>query len=161
MTPLDLRPKEEWEAILDGFARDVNMTACLMDEGGGLLMSRVDRYPLCASVRADTKATTFICSQTNAAMLAVVRKTLKPETGLCEAGLLRMVVPILKDGVMVGQVTACGLAAEDEEPSTLLVAEQLGITEERAAQLASTHPFGDENELVTHAERLFRDINSL
>jgi ligand-binding sensor protein len=160
MTPLDLKSREEWEAILDGFARDTNMTACLMDEMGNLLFCRVDRFPLCGVIRDNSEATTFICSQTNAAMLAVVKKTLQPEIDACEVGLIRVVVPILRDGSIVGQVAACGLASEDEELNTLLVARQLGMPEERVQELSQSTPSGREEDLRLHAARLFEQLNS-
>jgi ligand-binding sensor protein len=160
MTPLDLRSKEEWEGILDRVATDANMTACLMDEAGALLFCRYDRYPLCAAIRANQDATTFICSQTNTVMLATVEKTRQPAVDFCEAGLIRLVVPILHGDEMVGQVTACGLAVKDEEPDAFLVAKQLGISEEEVLHLAESTPFGSEDEVRQFCTRLFDELNS-
>ncbi len=160
MTPLDVKSKEEWEKILDGFAQETKMTACLMNKDGGPLFCRVDRYPLCAAVRENPQATTSICSQTNMAMLAVVGKTGKPEVDLCEAGLLRVVVPILHDGEMIGQITACGVAAEDEEVDTFRVSKELDISEEKAEELLKSTPMGNEEELQEMADRLFDRLNA-
>lgn len=161
MTPLDVKPKEEWEKVLDTFSRDARMTACLTDSGGNLIFCRMDRYPLCAAVRGNTEATTFICSQTNAAMLAVVKQTLAPEIDFCEAGLLRVAVPIVREGAVVGQVAACGLASEDEEIETLLVTKQLGIPEERLEDMIRSTPVGREQDLRTLAQRLFTELNPM
>lgn len=160
MTPLDVNGKEEWEEILDGFARDTNMTACLMDKDGGMLFCRVERYPLCAAVRGNPDATTSICSQTNMAMLAVVGKTNKPEVDMCEAGLLRVVVPVLHNGEMIGQVTACGVASKDEEADTFRVSKELDISEEKAKELLRSTPFGTEEGLQNAAARLFEQLSS-
>ncbi len=160
MTPLDLRSKEEWEDILDRLAREANMTACLMDEAGGLLFCRYDRYPLCAAIRDNQDATTFICSQTNTVMLATVEKTRQPVVDFCEAGLLRLVVPILQGDQMVGQVTACGVAVKDEEPDAFLVAKQLAVSEEEVLRLAESTPFGSEDEVRQLCTRLFDELNS-
>jgi ligand-binding sensor protein len=160
MTPLDLRSKEQWEEILDRLAEDVNMTACLTDDKGVPFFCRRDRYPLCAAVRDNADAITAICSQTNTVMLAAVVKTLKPEVDYCEAGLLRLVVPVLHGGAIVGLVTACGLAVKEEEPETFLVSKQLGISEEEAARLAESTPFGAEDEVLRLGTRLFDELNS-
>jgi ligand-binding sensor protein len=158
MTPLDLKTKEEWEKILDRFSGDTKMTACLTDKTGKQLLCVSDRYPLCAAVRENKEALTFICSQTNTAMLAVVGKTHQPEVDVCEAGLIRVVVPIFQDGALVGQVTACGLASDDEELNSFLVGKELGIPEEKVLDLAQATPLGSEEELEQVCARLFDEL---
>jgi len=159
MTPMDLKTKEEWEMILERVARDLNMTACLTDDTGVPFFCRLDRYPVCSAIRANPEATTFICSAINSAMLAVVKKTLQPEVDMCDVGLLRVVVPIVRDGILVGLVTACGLASKDEELNTFLVAKQLGVSEERVQELARPTPFGSGDEVERLGERLFDELN--
>jgi ligand-binding sensor protein len=159
MTPLDLKTKEQWDEILDRFARQLGMTTCLTDDTGNQPLCHFDRFPLCALIRANQTATTFICSQTNTAMLAVVKKTLQPEIDLCEAGLIRLVVPLVRDGRLVGQVFACGLATKDEELDPFPIAKQLGVPEEQVVELAKSTPFGSEEELQQLADRLFRELN--
>ncbi len=159
MTPYEIKTEEEWTALLERFARETNMTACLTDEAGGMLQCRGDRYPLCTAIRDDKETLTFVCSQTSTAMLAVVRKTLKPAVDACEAGLLRVVVPLVRQGRLVGQVTACGVAAADEEPDTFLIAKQLGLDEDRVAELAQSTPIGSEEDLEDLARTLFDELN--
>jgi ligand-binding sensor protein len=159
MTPLDLKSEEEWEAILNRFAAETRMTATLTDEMGNHLLSVGERYPLCEKIRENEKALTFICSQTNTAMLAVVTKTLQPEIDICEAGLIRLVVPIVRDGLLIGQVTACGAASNDEEVSSFFVSKEVGISEEKVLELAQSTPFGSEEELDQLCASLFKELN--
>ena len=118
----------------------------------------MDRFPLCAAIRENPDATTAICSQTNMAMLSVVGKTKKPEVDMCEAGLLRIVVPVLHDGEMIGQVTACGVASEEEEADTFRVSKELGVSEEKAEELLKSTPSGSEEDLQNLAARLFDQL---
>lgn len=159
MTPLDLKTKEEWEEILDRFARDAKMTACLTDETGKQLICASERFPLCKAIRENHDALTFICSQTNTAMLAVVKQTLRPEVDACEAGLIRVAIPIFRDGSLVGQVTACGLASNDEELNSFLVSKLSGIPEEEVLKLAESTPLGSEEELRQVSARLFDELS--
>ena len=159
MTPLDLKTKEEWEAILNQFAADTRMTATLTDKMGNHLLSVGERYPLCAAIRENEEALTFICSQTNTAMLAVVTKTLQPEIDICEAGLIRLVVPVVRNGLLVGQVTACGAASNDEEVNSFFVSKEAGISEEKVLELAQDTPFGSEEELRKLCSHLFNELN--
>jgi ligand-binding sensor protein len=156
----DMKSIEEWKSILDRFSEEVRMTACLMDDAGTPLHCSMDRYPLCAKVRGNEEASAYICSQTNAAMLAVVKKTLRPEIDACEVGLLRVVVPVLRDGEVVGQIAACGVASRDDGVDSFVAAKLLGITEEEVEELALTTPFGLQDDLLRLAEELFEEINS-
>jgi ligand-binding sensor protein len=159
MTPYDLKTEEAWNEVLRRFAGQIEMTACLTDDAGKNLLCHGDRFPLCAAVRDKKEALTFICSQTNTAMLAVVKKTLAPEIDRCEAGLIRLVVPLVRDARLVGQVVACGLAARDEELDPFLIARQLGIPEERVSELARSTPFSSDEELQPLVDRLFHELN--
>ncbi len=158
MNPLDLRSKDEWEKILKRFARDSKMTTCLTDDTGAQLFCAGDRYPLCAAVREKPGALMSICSQVNTAMLAFIKKSLEPELDFCDAGLMRVVVPIVKDGQLIGQITACGLASENEELDSFLVSKEVGITEDEALELAKAAPFGSDEELEKLCARLFEEL---
>ena len=158
---MGMRMKNEMELqkIMENFSREVQMTTCMTDGTGADPKCCFDRYPLCAAVKSNRTAATFICSQTNTAMLAVVRKTRKPEIDFCEAGMIRIVVPVLEDGELKGQVFACGLAAKDEELNSFLLAKQLDLPEQEILELAESTPFGSIEKLREPVDRLFRILN--
>jgi hypothetical protein len=54
----------------------------------------------------------------------------------CDAGLVKVVVPIFPDGLFLGAVGACGVLLEDGEVDTFLINKVTGVAEETAAQLA-------------------------
>ncbi len=159
MNPLDLKSQEEWEEILERFAQQVGMTACLSNGDGGIIVCRYERFPLCGAIRENPDATVSICSQTNAAMRAVVEKTKRVEIDFCEAGLVRIVVPVIHNDKVIGQVMACGLASEEEEVDAFLVAQELKTDEEKILELAKSTPLGSKEEIVKAGEALFKEIN--
>jgi len=159
MTVMKLRSSEEWDCILTDFARRVGMPACLTDDKGNNPRCLLERYPLCAAIRANPVAATFICSQTNTAMMAVAGRTGRPLIDLCEAGLIRLVVPIMWAGRLAGQIFACGLASEEEELCSFLIARNLGIAEPEVLELAKSTPPGSIAELTAAADELFEMLN--
>jgi len=160
MNVLDLKSKEEWEAILHRIAQKTKMTVTLTDDKGThILSTQGTRCPLCSKIREKKEALTFICSQCNTAMLEEAKQTLEPVVDFCDAGLARMVVPILRDGVLIGQLTACGGAVRDEEIDLFLVAQQVGISEEEAQALAETTPAVSTEEVAQIAEESFARLN--
>lgn len=161
MEPYDLMPRADWEVILRAHASQVRMTSCLTDAAGNPLCCQRDRYPLCAAIRADKQAMSAVCSQVSAFMTKQLERTLKPVLGACDVGLVRLAIPVVRDGCLVGQVSACGLASEDEEVDCFLISRLLGIPEEEAERLARITPVGLEKELALLGERLHGRLNPL
>lgn len=159
MTPFDRKTKEEWTEILDSVWAECGMPASLRDETGNVLMARGEQYPLCAEIRADGDALKFICAQTNTAMLHEVKSGREPLIDLCEAGLIRMVVPLLEGDTLIGYVAACGKASADDEVETFLVSKQLGVSESRAQELAASTPVASVDDFQALAQRLFKELN--
>ena len=160
MTPLDLFTQDEWQGILERFARKAKMAACLGDAEGKPIRCSSDRYPLCVAIRDKEESLTFICSQASATMSAVVKKTMRPELEYCQVGLMRLVVPIVRNGETIGQVFACGLASRQEEIDYHTVAKQLGISEDQVLEMAKSTPFGSEEEIESMAAELFDELNA-
>jgi len=160
MNVLELKSKEEWESLLNELARETRMTVTLTDERGGhILSTEGTRCDLCARIREKPEALTFICSQCNTAMLEEAREVQGPLVDFCDAGLVRMVVPIIRDGRLIGQVTACGGVAKGEEVDSFLVARQVGIPEEEVEALAGTLPVVSVVAIQKMARRSFDRLN--
>jgi ligand-binding sensor protein len=158
MKPTDLKTDAEWDALLREFSSDCGMAVLLTDDKGEVVRESGERFPLCTAIRNNDGAATFICSQTNTAMLQTVRAELQPVIDICEAGLYRVVVPIVRDGSLVGQVAACGLAPEDEEFDPFLVARVLEIDEDEVVELFGDTRPGSEEEIMAAARALFDEL---
>jgi ligand-binding sensor protein len=156
----DLKTEEEWQELLDALSCSTKMAACLTDREGNIIQSRGDRNPLCAQIRKNKESLTFICSQTNRSMLAEVLQTGEPVVDLGEAGLCRMVVPIIVEGEMIGMVTACGAALAGEEIEEFLIAQQIGISEGEVVKLAKSAPTCKEEDIGEVARCLFEEIRA-
>ena len=161
MTPLDVMSKDEWDEILDQFAQKTRMVACLGDPNGNVIQCRSDRTPLCFAIRSKQETLTYICSQASITMSAVIAKTLKPELDFCQAGMMRVALPIVRDGSMIGQVFACGLASEEEEIEVSLLAKQLGIPENDVREMVGSTPVGTEEAVEKAVAELFDKINAV
>lgn len=161
MTPLDLKNRKEWAGILARVAEATKMTATLTDDQGNhILEEQGQRYPLCLKIREKEASRTFICSQTNVAMLEEAKRALEPVIDECEAGLVRMVVPICRDGVLIGQLTACGLASkEEEEIDPFLIAKQVGVSEGEVEDLATLTPAVSKADIRRIAAQLHDELN--
>ncbi len=152
--------KEEWIELLDRIALETKMSVTLTDDKGNhILHAHGERCPLCLKIREQKDALTYICSQCNTAMLAEARQALRPVIDYCDAGLSRMVVPVVRDGILIGQVTACGGSPEEEEIDLFLIAKQVGISEEEVESLAVSTPVVYEDKIEAVANRTFAELN--
>lgn len=159
MGPYDIMSEEEWARVLDGFAEQTRMAVSLTDAEGTILAGSGERPPVCRRIRDNPEALTSVCSQSNQAMLAVARQTGEPVVELCEAGLMRIAVPVMKDDELAAQITACGRLPTGSEVETFLVSKLLGIEELEVERLAekSTPPLTEE-EAARLAEAIKRNL---
>ena len=160
MTPWDVMSKDEWDEVLEQFARNTKMTACLGEPKESLMRCRSERTALCLAIRNKQETLTSICYQASTTMNAIIAKTLKPEIDFCQAGLMRVAVPIVRDNSVIGQVFACGLASEEEEIEAVLLAKQLGISEDEVREMVKSIPVGSEEAIEKEAAELFDKINA-
>ncbi len=160
-SPLGFRRKEEWIELLDRIALETKMAVTLTDDKGyHILHAQEERCPLCLRIREQDDSLAYICSRCNTAMLEEARQSLRPIIDYCDAGLSRMVVPIVRDQLLIGQVTACGGNSEKEEINLFLIAKQVGISEQEVEALASATPMVYEDKIEAAARRIFSGLNS-
>ena len=95
MAPLDVT-EEQWDEMLGQFSQKTKLTACLTTSQAALIKCVGQRCPLCQEIRSKKESLTFVCAQTAAVMTATVHKTLQVETDLCQVGLVRVVVPLVR-----------------------------------------------------------------
>ncbi len=107
----------------------------LATPSGTLLRTIGQRNGLCGLIRSTPLHLTTICQTVTSAMSAELAVQRRPVADLCDAGMQRVVVPILCHGELVGQVTGCGVATEPDEPDPELLTVQLGIDSVRAQKL--------------------------
>lgn len=157
MDPRELKNDDQWRELLEKVSEETGMAAALTNGDGGVLIEVGERFELCRTIRAKPEALTFICAQSSSAMLAEVRQSSQPVVDECDGGLLRMALPVLHQGQLVGQVVACGV--KGEEVDAFLVSKQVGISEAEAEELAERSPIGNEAELEALATRWTALIN--
>lgn len=133
--PGQIMTDAQWSEVLDDLAQRSLMSVLLTDAGGGILRTHGSRNELCERIRADDDSRMAVCSQTNAAMLELVRLTLAPVIEECEAGMLRLVVPVVRGGILVFQVTACGRVAHGGGIEAFLLSRLLQMREDDVAEL--------------------------
>lgn len=126
---------ELWAQLAD-LHEETGLVMSLATPQGSLLRTIGQRNQLCSQIRSNPQHLTAICQTVAAAMSAELEVSRSPVDDLCDAGMRRVVIPIVCRGELVGQVTGCGVATEPEEPDADMLSVQLGLSDDQARKLA-------------------------
>lgn len=133
----DILPTEKWveleKKIVERYAVDSNIFNV-----DGIRISEFKAWAndLCPAIKATDKGQSFICAVAHMNLAAQSMHTRKAVVEECDAGLVKIVVPIFLDDLFLGAVGACGVLLEDGEVDTFLINKITGVAEETAEQLA-------------------------
>jgi ligand-binding sensor protein len=109
---------------------------------------------LCPEIKATDKGQSFICAPAHMNIANMAMKSRKTVIEECDAGLIKMVVPIFFADEFVGAVGACGFLLDDGEVDSFLVNKMTEIDEDKIELLAAGIP----SITTTKAESLGRYI---
>jgi len=118
----DLQTLEQWVAferrLCDSFGVDANV---FDTKGIRISDHKAWKNKLCPAIKATDKGQSFICAVAHMNIATIAQNTGKPAVEECDAGLVKIVVPIIADGSFIGAVGACGVMLEDGEVESFLV----------------------------------------
>jgi ligand-binding sensor protein len=90
---------------------------------------------LCPQIKANKDSLAAICAPGNQNFMAQAKKTRKTVIGECDAGLIKIAVPIFFNNTFLGTAGGCGLLTEGGEVETFMIEKTLGLSEEEIAAL--------------------------
>jgi len=133
----DLMPIEEWVALERELYRRSGLNASVFDtEGIRITDFKKWANSLCPAIKADRKGQTFICSVAHQNLAAQAKKTGKPAVGECDAGLLKVVVPIFLNSHFLGVMGGCGLLADGSEVDDFVIGKTTDLTDPDISRLS-------------------------
>jgi len=158
MSVYDIKSKEEWQKILDDLCEESGMPTALVDKKSVVLQDSGERNPLCLKIRSNNESLAFICGQTQQFMVKKAKSTQKPVIDPCEAGMLKLLIPLFLDNEFVGSITVCGSCAPGEEIETFAIAQSTKMNEDEIRPLVKQLCEVDQEKVTGVAQRLFQEI---
>lgn len=86
---------------------------------------------LCPEIKANQEALAAICAPGNQNFMAQAKQTRKPVIGECDAGFIKIAVPIFYKDAFMGTAGGCGLLPEGGEIETFLIEKTMGMNEKQ------------------------------
>jgi ligand-binding sensor protein len=137
----DILPVDQWIA-LENDIHDISGLSPKIYNTEGVSITGTNRWTndLCPEIKAVSKGQTFICSASHTGLASEAEETREAVVECCDAGLLKIVVPIFVGDTFVGAAGGCGLVLEDGEVETFFVGKTIDMDEEKVENLARSVP---------------------
>jgi len=134
----DLQPIEKWIELENQIHARYGLDASVFDPDGiRITGNKKWANQLCPVIKANPKGQTFICSATHQNIAAQAEKTKKPVIEECDAGMVKIVVPVFKNDQFIGAVGGCGLLlGEDGGIETFLLSKTIDMEEPELENLS-------------------------
>ena len=116
---------------------------------------------LCPVIKGTEKGQSYICSVAHQNIAAQAAKTRKPVIETCDAGMLKLVVPIFVNGDFLGVAGGCGCLEQKEDIDVFRINKTTGINEEKIARLTEDIPFMTRDEAASHAGYIENEVDRL
>ena len=134
----DIAPLEKWIELEKEIARKWGLNASVFSNEG----SRITDYKkwankLCPVIKANDKGQSFICAVAHMNIAKEAERERKPVIDECDAGLVKIVVPVFVNDEFVGTVGGCGLLLDNGEVDSFLINKITGIHEVETERLSN------------------------
>lgn len=153
----DLAPLDKWIELEKDLHQKSGLDVNVFDTKG----YRISEFKnwanrLCPEIKATDKGQSFICAPAHMNIATLAMRSKQPVIEECDAGMLKLVVPIFFDNEFVGAVGACGYLLDDGEVDSFLVNKMTDISEDKVERLAE----GIDSITTEKAERLAEYITN-
>jgi len=160
VTIYDIKSKEEWQRILDSFCQELGMPCAITDKENTVLQVSGQRNPLCSKIRSIKEASSFICSQAQQFMAEAAKEKRRPIIDFCDAGMIKLVIPVFSESDFVGTLTACGAYIGGEELEAFFIEKSTKLNEQEIEALIQQVPEGDLTKISEVTQKYFHQIHN-
>jgi len=116
---------------------------------------------LCPVIKADEKGQDYICAVAHQNIAAEAKHSRQPVIAECDAGLMKLVVPIFLNGEFLGVAGGCGYILENGEVDTFMVNKTIGIAEEKLMNLSDDIPVMTPEQAKSHTKFIQVEIKQI
>lgn len=132
----DVLSKKEWARFEKEISDRFHLNCTIYNpEGNSITGTQNWCNRLCPKIKASKDALAAICAPANQNFTAQARQSQYAVVDECDAGLLKIAVPIFVEGEFLGTAGGCGLLLVDGEVEDFMVQKTTGLSEDEIAVL--------------------------
>lgn len=156
----DILSKEDWAQFENELFDRFHINCTVYDASGTSIIGEPNWCNrLCPEIKSYEESLGAICAAANQDFRAEAKQTETPVIGECDAGLMKISVPIFVEGEFLGAAGGCGLLPESGEVETFLIEKTSGLSEEEIADLCDGLGTMTEEEAQEMAEFIEKRID--
>ena len=158
----DIAPLETWIGLEQKINARSGLNASVFDvEGVRITDFKKWANRLCPVIKADQKGQDYICAVAHQNIAAQAQRTCQPVIAECDAGLMKLVVPIFLDGEFLGVAGGCGYILGNGEVDTFMVNKTIGIAEDELMDLSDDIPVMTPEQAESHTRFIQVEIEKI
>lgn len=133
----DIAPIERWVALEKEVAKKSGLNASLFNVDG-IRITDFKQWAndLCPAIKATDKGQAFICAVAHMNLAAQAFQKKETVIEECDAGLVKIVIPIFFQDQFVGSFSCCGFLPEEGEIDSYVIHKTTDIPEEEIDRLS-------------------------
>jgi ligand-binding sensor protein len=137
MNLTDILPLKYWVEFEKEINKSFGLNASVFDKDGIKITDYMKWVnSLCPVVKANKQGQSYICAVAHQYIAGEAAKSGDAVVGECDAGLVKIAVPIFVDGEFLGVAGGCGKIVNGNEVDSFLVNKLMGIDQERIKKLS-------------------------
>ena len=158
----DLLPLEKWAELENEIHTRSGLESNVFNTDGiRITDNKVWVNRLCPAIKATDKGQSFICAVAHMNLANQAKDEKQAVIEECDAGLMKIVVPIFVDGDFIGAIGACGLLPADGEVDSFLVNKMTDIDEETVEELCEDLAVIEKNSAEEVAQFIWEKIEAI
>ena len=158
----DLQSIEEWIAFEQRICATFNVDANIFDtEGIRISDHKAWKNKLCPAIKATDKGQSFICAPAHMNIATQAMRTRHPAIEECDAGLIKLVVPIFVHDEFTGAIGACGFLLDAGEVDRFLVNKMTEIDEDTVERLSVGIPSITTSKAETLGQYILEQVEKI
>ena len=158
----DIAPLEKWLELEQKINERSGLNASVFDVDGVRITDfKKWANKLCPVIKADEKGQSYICAVAHQNIAAEAERSRKPVIAECDAGLMKMVVPIFVNDEFLGVAGGCGYVLGDGEVDTFMVNKTIGLAEEKLKKLSDDVPVMTPEQAQSHAAFIQNEVDQI
>ena len=156
-----LLPLEKWGEIESELFNKYGLQGSVFNADGiRITNSKNFSNQLCPAIKSIDKGQSFICAVAHMNLSNQARQTKIAVMEECDAGLLKLVIPIFSNDEYLGVIGGCGLLPEDGEVDVFAVNKITEMDEKKIETLSSGIPTISRETLKSACNYIEKALNS-
>ena len=158
----DIAPLNRWLELEQKINERTGLNASVFNvEGVRITSYKKWANKLCPVIKADEKGQSYICAVAHQNIAAEAERTHQPVIAECDAGLMKMVVPIFINGEFLGVAGGCGYILGNGEVDTFMVNKTIGLPDEKLKNLSDDIPVMTSEQAQVHTGFIQKEVDQI